>query len=102
MIKIEVKSADTTRSTGTTKAGKQFPRKQTAYAFTLDRNGNPNPYPERISLVIWDNEQPYASGIYELAPTSLYVGEYGELKLSPHLVPAKVAVSSTTATKSQN
>lgn len=92
MIKIEIKSAEAVRPNGTTKKGGQFPRKQIGYAFVLDKDGKPYPYPKEIRFTIWDNEQPYAPGLYVLAPQSFYVGDFGELKVSPQLVPAPAAV----------
>lgn len=87
MIRIEVKSASTTRKDGTTQKGKPYPRNQEAWAFTFDRDGKPNPYPVRCRLTIWDDEQPYAPGTYTLSPSAIYVNGYGDLEIVPRLVP---------------
>lgn len=70
---------------------------QTAWAFTVDRNGKPNDYPERIRLTFWTDKsgtmegKAYPPGDYTLGPTSFYVGEYGSLHCSPRLVPVPAA-----------
>jgi len=94
-IRITVKSAELRERSITTKKGPRAIFEQAAYAHTSDRNGNPNPYPERITLTIWGNADgkpehaPYEPGEYTLAPSSFRVGAYGDLTCSPRL--ARVA-----------
>lgn len=81
MIKIEVKDTNIEE-----RQGKKAPYwKQTAYAFTLDRDGKPNAYPERISLFVQKDErgfpQPYQPGMYQLMPNSIRVGRFGDLEM---------------------
>lgn len=95
MIKIEVKDANVNPRVITPSNGKNAGRQMTfyeqdAYAFTTDDNGNPRPYPQRITLNI-DIEKgakPYAPGMYQVCPSSCYVDRFnvlqlGRLKLRP-------------------
>lgn len=91
-LKIEVKSTEVETRTGTSpRTGKPYTiRSQVAYAFTLERNGQPRSYPERISLNLEDNDQPYPVGVYYLDDRSVYVGDFGRLMLGrPILTPVK-------------
>lgn len=56
-------------------------RTQTAWAHTHSRNGNLNAYPERITINLEDGQAPYPIGNYQIAPSSLYVGDFGRLSL---------------------
>lgn len=66
---------------------------QTVYFHTVDRQGNPLPFPEKAEIVLdkgFDGlPMTYAAGEYQLAPTSLYVGRNGSLEVAPKLVPLK-------------
>lgn len=92
-IRITVKSADLTQRDA---KGRTL-YEQTAWAFTCDRNGKLNDYPERIRLTFWTDKagnmegKAYAPGDYTLAPNSFYVGDYGSLQCSPRLVPVAQA-----------
>lgn len=88
MIRIEIKSTEVNVRSGNNARGPWQIRTQPAFAYTVDRNGKPYEYPERISLQLDDDQHPYAIGNYTLAPQSLYVAEYGRLNLGrPQLTP---------------
>jgi hypothetical protein len=101
-IKIEVKRAEKShRAIASKKTGAivEF-FEQTAWAHTLDRNGNPSEYPERINLTLEKTQDPYSAGYYTVDPGCFFVGDYdrltlGKLKLKPLTaaanVPAKAA-----------
>jgi len=85
-IKIEVKNGVATSRNVTAMKGKNAGQvmtmtEQEAWAFTADRDGNPAPYPTRISINLEQGQQPYPPGIYTLAPQSIYVGDFGKLKI---------------------
>lgn len=91
MIKVEVREAVINVRNITSKAGKPLTfREQSAYAYTLDRDGKPRPYPQEIVLNIGEHQpEPYPVGVYTLAPTSVWVDGYRHLTLAPKLVPLK-------------
>lgn len=94
-LKIEVKSVEVETRNGTSgRTGKPYTiRSQAAYAFTMERNGQPRAYPERISINLEDNEQPLAVGVYTLDDRSVYVGDFGRLMLGrPILTPVKASL----------
>lgn len=66
---------------------------QTIYVHTFDRNGQPNPYPEKVELFAERDQvgNPVALpvGKYVLHPSSIYVDQNGRLSVAPKLVPAK-------------
>ena len=43
-------------------------------------------YPERIKITLEDNQQPYAIGKYQLAPSSFYVDKYDSVAVRPVLI----------------
>jgi len=86
MIRIEI-NPDSPIVTIQTKRGAM--RKQEIYVQTLGRDGKPQKYPVRAEVILGDNEQPHAPGIYTLAPASVYVDRFGSLALSPKLVSVK-------------
>lgn len=80
-IRIEVKSATCTERSVTIKAGPRAGqiasfKEQVAYASLLDRDGSAKPYPTEVKLTV---DQPYAVGMYTLAPASFYVDKFGGL-----------------------
>lgn len=80
MIKIEVKSTETTTKSGTSgKTGKPYSiREQVAcYAFLTDRKRQPNAYPTRINVTLEDGQPPYEPGVYTIAEESLYADRFG-------------------------
>lgn len=83
MIKIEIKDASVqTRNGNSPKTGKPYSiRSQEAWAHTVNRAGNLNPYPEKITINLNDDQQGYPPGMYQLQPQSIYVGDFGSLRL---------------------
>lgn len=95
MIKIEVRSADLRQIPFTYKSGQKAGQagtmhKQEAWAFLVDSDGKPQPYPQRINIEI-DVAQKQAAwpvGVYQLAPSTVFVGKYGDLVFGRvHLLP---------------
>lgn len=95
MIQISVKSTDLRNQRGTAKAsGKAYDLNfQTVWAHTSDRAGNPNPYPEKVEIILEKNSDGapmyYPVGEYTLAPNSIYVDRSGNLSITPRLLPLK-------------
>lgn len=96
MIRITVAQADARAIKFTDqKTGK--PRVfyvQNGYAHTVDRHGNPPPYPEKVELGLDtdpNSGEPltWAPGEYQLHPSSLYVDRNGRLAVSARLAPLK-------------
>lgn len=91
MIQISVKSTEVRNQRGTAKAsGKAYDINfQTVYVHTFDRNGKPNPYPEKVEIILEKDESGAALyhniGEYALAPQSVYVDRSGNLAVSPRL-----------------
>lgn len=92
MIQISVKSTEVRNQSGNAKAsGKPYSLNfQTVYAHTYDRNGKPNPYPEKVEIILEKDEHGAALffpiGEYTLAPQSLYVDRSGNFAVSPRLM----------------
>lgn len=95
MIQISVKSTEVRNQRGNGKvSGKPYDINfQTVWAHTSDRNGNSNPFPEKVEIILEKNEQGaalfYPMGEYTLAPNSVYVDRSGNLSISPRLVALK-------------
>lgn len=95
MIQISVKSTELRNQRGTAKAsGKAYDLHfQTVWAHTSDRAGNPNPYPEKVEIILDKNSDGapmyYPVGEYTLAPNSIYVDRSGNLSITPRLLPLK-------------
>ncbi|WP_395703039.1 single-stranded DNA-binding protein [Aquabacterium sp.] len=93
MIRITVAQADARAIKYTDKAGKPAVfHVQPAYAHTVDRQGNPPPYPEKVELALDRDPQTgepltYAPGDYQLHPSSIYVDRNGRLAVSARLAP---------------
>lgn len=88
MIKIEIKSTVVQPRTITPKTGPRQGQQMTfheqdAYAFTVDDQGNPRPYPQRITLNIDVDKgaAPYAPGFYMVDPSSFFVDRFNSLQL---------------------
>lgn len=93
MIRIEVKSAEFTKRSGNKNGRDWSMRTQEAWAHTVERNGTPAAYPEKISITLNDGQEPYQVGNYQLEAQSLYVGDYGSLRLgTPILKPLHAKV----------
>ncbi len=93
MIKVSVTSTDVRNQSGNVKAtGKPYSLNfQTVWFHTFDRTGKPNPFPEKVEIILEKNEQGaalfYPAGDYTLAPESIYVSRNGDLSISPRLIP---------------
>jgi len=92
MIKVSVTSTDVRNQSGTAKAtGKAYSLDfQTVWVHTSDRSGNPNPYPEKVEIILEKNKDGaalfYPAGEYMLAPNSIYVDRSGNLAIAPRLI----------------
>lgn len=88
-MKIEIKSTEVTVFSGTTrKDGRPFSiRRQEGWCDTGKA------YPERVELVLKDDQAPYPVGNYVLAKDSIYVDRNARLAISPRLVPATPATA---------
>ena len=95
MIRVSVKSTEVRNQSGNAKAtGKPYNLDfQTVYVHTSDRKGNPNPYPEKVEILLERDQNGaamfYPIGEYVLAPASIYVSRTGDLAISPRLTPLK-------------
>lgn len=85
MLKIEIKEASLTGRKW--KSGEAV-MEQHAWAFIPESNGNSAEYPQKVTLRLPPDSQPYAVGFYRLPPSCLYVGDYGALTVGQaRLVP---------------
>lgn len=91
MIQISVAQTGIREFKGNSKtSGKPYHlRVQTAYAHTVDSDGNKPPYPEKFELMLDSDQEPYPVGEYALKANSVYVDRDGRMAVSPHLVPLK-------------
>lgn len=64
-------------------------RFQSAYAHTVDKDGNPPPYPEKFEVILDTDAQPFLPGDYTLHPSALYVDQNGRLSCAPRLTPLR-------------
>lgn len=93
MIQVSVKSTEVRHQSGKAKAtGKDYDLSfQVAYFHTFDKSGRPNPFPEKVEIILDKNEQGaplyYPEGEYTLSPSSVYVDRGGNLAIRPRLVP---------------
>ena len=91
MIRITVAQSTVRELSGTSKTtGKPYHmRFQNAYAFTVDKDGNTPPYPEKFEISLDREQAPYSPGEYQLHPSAVYVDRDGRLACSPRLTPLK-------------
>lgn len=91
MIKITVAQTTVKEIKGLAKAsGKPYHmRFQAAYAHTLDKDGNPPPYPEKFEVMLDTDAPAYAVGDYTLSPSAVYIDRDGRLAVAPRLTPWK-------------
>ena len=93
MIKITVAQTTVKEVKGTSaKTGKPYAMAfQTAYAHTLDKDGNAPPYPEKFEVILdkdeRDNPKVYPVGDYQLHPSAVYIDQNGRLAIAPRLTP---------------
>ncbi len=107
MLKIEVKNSEVETRTGN-KNGRDWKiRTQEAYAHIVNRNGTPSPYPEKISLQL-DNgnsnhaeQAPYSIGNYYLSDNSIYVGDFGTLRLGNPVLISEAEIQAQRAASKQ-
>lgn len=85
MLKIEV-LPNSTRTITSKKTGQPY-RVQEVYATTLDRDGKPQPHPQRAEFFLNDADPVPGPGFYLLAPQSIYVDRQGRFAVAPKLVP---------------
>jgi hypothetical protein len=88
MLKIEVKDTEINDRSGNKNGRPWQIRTQMAYAHIKNRNGTDAPFPEKIQINL-DNgnanrapQPPYAVGVYYLADSSIYVGDFAALSIS--------------------
>lgn len=94
MLNVKVLNGEVRKIAGTSsRTNKPYSfRTQEAYISTFDaKTGKLHPYPQRIEIMLGDEQHPYAVGDYQLSPLSLYVDRDGRLKISPRLEPIRVA-----------
>lgn len=97
MIKVSVKSTDVRNQSGTSKqSGKPYSLNfQNVYFHLVDKNGNPEPYPTKVEIILPTNSEGaalyYPIGEYTLAPESVYVNRNGDFAMSPRLRAIKSA-----------
>ena len=89
MIKIEILNAEIDKRNAMTKKNQPMTFfTQKAYV-TLPGE----PYPKEVKLSLWPNRQTgeeptgYEKGNYQLSPKSFRVGKFGDLEISPLLIP---------------
>ena len=83
MLKIEILVGTATKKSGTSaKNGKAYEIvEQEGWAHVSDQNGNPAPYPSRISIQLENGQPPYLPGSYTLADGSFFVGDFSRLSI---------------------
>lgn len=62
-------------------------RFQTAYAHTLDKDGNAPPYPEKFEVILDHDAPAFTPGDYTLSPSAIYIDQNGRLACAPRLTP---------------
>lgn len=89
MIKITVAQTTVKDVKGVSKtSGKPYHmRFQTAYAHTLDKDGNAPPYPEKFEVILDTDAAAYPVGDYTLSPSAIYIDQNGRLSCAPRLTP---------------
>nr|WP_316639174.1 single-stranded DNA-binding protein [uncultured Roseateles sp.] len=68
-------------------------RKQSAYAHTVDENGDKPPFPEKFSFLLNRDQKPFAVGEYTLHPSAFFIDRDGSLACRPRLTPVLPAKS---------
>lgn len=91
MIKITVAQVTVKEVKGiSAKNGKPYHmRFQSAYAHTVDKDGNQPPYPEKFEVILDTDAAPYAPGDYTLHSSALYIDQNGRLSCAPRLTPIR-------------
>jgi len=66
-------------------------RFQTAYAHTVDKDGNAPPFPEKFEVILDADQPAFLPGQYTLHPSAVYIDRDGRLACSPRLTPKPAA-----------
>jgi len=97
MLRVSITSEELREMRGVSK-GTQKPYHMTiqqAWIHTFTRKGEPNPYPEKVELILDRDETGaaifYKVGEYQLAPSSIYVDARGSLAVAPRLMALRAA-----------
>lgn len=97
MLKVQVETTVVDEKRGTSaKTGKPYViREQEAWIWFYNRDGKPQPHPQRVILTLDDDQNPYEIGAYILDPASLYADRFGQVAIRARLraaaAPAQVA-----------
>lgn len=95
MIKVLIHRADVRVINYTNKAGQAAQlRAQEGYAFTVNAQGEPAPFPEKFEFLLDKDQPPYAAGDYQLHPSAFFVDRNDRLALSVRLAPVKKPAAS--------
>lgn len=78
MIRIEV--TPTVRDIPYKETSRGTYQRQTCYAYTVDRDGQQCPHPDRFEIFV-GREGPKAPGMYKLMPQSIRVSRRGDLEI---------------------
>lgn len=97
MLKVEITDPAVNVRSGTGPRGAWQSREQTAWVFLFERNGNPQPHPQRMILRLDESQQGYPVGKYELDPSSFYLGDFGRLNVFARLKPVVAAANRSAA-----
>lgn len=95
MIRVSVTSTALREQSGNSKAnGKPYHLTfQTVWMWLTDREGNPDPHPSKVEIILSRDSQGaaifYPAGEYQLAPSSIYVDQRGNVAVAPRLVALK-------------
>lgn len=89
MIKVQIESSAVEMKQGTSsKTGRPYAiREQEAWGYFTDPEGKPHPHPQRIRISLGDEQQPYATGSYIIAPQSFYPDRFGQITTRARLIP---------------
>lgn len=92
MIRISVTSTEVRNQSGNAKAtGKPYSLNfQTVWLHLIDRNGNADPYPTKVEIILDKDKDGaalfYPAGDYQLHPSSIYVDRTGNVAVAPRLL----------------
>lgn len=84
MIRIEIKSTELKRRELTSKQGRPMVfHEQEAWAYIVDSNGQPQPYPQRmvINIDADHGQKAYPTGFHTPSPDSLFIDRFNTLKI---------------------
>lgn len=71
-------------------------RKQPGYAYTYDKAGTPNPYPELIEINLEKDQPAFAVGFYTVSDSCFFVGDFHQLSIG-RLVLTPIAAAAAPA-----